>query len=59
MTSLLQQTQRWRQRARELRVLADDTSNAVTKLRMLALANSYDRVAERAEERLQPPEPKT
>jgi len=58
MTSLLQQTERWRQRAKELRVLADDMPNAVMKLRMLALANSYDRVAERAEERLQLAKPK-
>jgi hypothetical protein len=42
----------WRQRAAEARKLANDMTDAVAKRAMLEVAEKYDRVAERALERL-------
>jgi uncharacterized coiled-coil DUF342 family protein len=41
----------WRNRAEEMRQLADQASNQQYKNEMLAMAQNYDHLADRAEER--------
>ncbi len=41
----------WRQRAREMRKMANETGDPSAKASMLKVAAEYDRLAERAEQR--------
>jgi hypothetical protein len=43
----------WRDRAEELRAIADNLKDATAKAMILGCAQDYDVLAERAEERLQ------
>jgi DNA-binding ferritin-like protein len=42
----------WRERAKEARAVADAMTDEKTKQMMLRIANSYEKLAERAEQRL-------
>ena len=48
----LNDAQHWRDRAAEMRVLAETMQDARTVTLMTDLANDYDKLAERAEERV-------
>jgi hypothetical protein len=50
--SLINDPEHWRDRAREKRELAERLRNEQAKQTMLRIANDYERLAERAEERL-------
>jgi hypothetical protein len=50
----------WRDRAAEMRVLSDEMKDAETQSTMIKLANDYDKLADRAEDRAKrdyPPTP--
>jgi hypothetical protein len=48
---LLHDTDHWRQRAEELRVIAESTKDADAKAVLLRIVADYERLAERAERR--------
>ena len=49
--SIANDPKHWRMRAKEARALADKMSDQLSKEMMLGIAEDYDRLAERAEER--------
>ena len=49
MSDLLINTENWRQRAAEARAIANGMTDPAAKRTMLELAQSYERLAERAE----------
>ena len=57
MTASFDQPEHWRQRAEEMRRLAEGVSDLVAKAGMLQIADQYDRFAARAEERLRNQKP--
>ena len=48
---LLHDPDHWRQRAEELRVIAETTTDAQAKATLLRIVADYERLAERAERR--------
>lgn len=52
MGQYIDNPQRWRDRAEEARIQADQMSDDDTRLMMLRVAQGYDRMAQRAEERI-------
>ena len=51
MSALLDKPERWRKRAEEIRTIADGMCDPGAKQLMLGLAESYDDLAKRAEDR--------
>jgi hypothetical protein len=51
MSDLINNAQHWRDRAEEARILAAEMRDEFSRQQMLAIAVSYDRLAERAERR--------
>ena len=51
------QPEHWRERAAQMRALADDMADLVAQATMLEIADQYDRIAVRAEQRLQTQKP--
>jgi len=49
--SFLNDPEHWRHRAEEIRTLADDMKDEISKQMMLRIAQDYERLAQRAEER--------
>jgi hypothetical protein len=56
MGSLLDDVEHWRQRAREARAQAEQMTDSHAKQLMLTVADSYDRIAQRASDRAAIPE---
>jgi hypothetical protein len=48
-TSHINDPEHWRQRAQEMRKLAEDIKDSAARQTMLRIAADYDRLAERAE----------
>jgi hypothetical protein len=57
MTSRTDDPKHWRDRAHEARTRAGELNDPEAKRQMLGIARGYDRLAERAEGRLQPTPP--
>jgi hypothetical protein len=55
MTNVLDDPSHWRNRAEEARSQADEMRSEDTRLQMLKIAEGYDRLALRAEERARSP----
>ena len=51
LTSFINDPEHWRHRAEEIRTLADDMKDEISKQMMLRIAQDYERLAHRAEER--------
>jgi hypothetical protein len=51
MSDLLNNARHWRGRAEEARTLAEEMRDEFSRQQMLAIADGYDRLAKRAEER--------
>ena len=51
-TSFINDPEHWRQRAEEIRTLADDMKDEISKQMMLRIAQDYERLAARAQQRL-------
>jgi len=51
-SSFINDPQHWRGRAEEARTLAEQMSDETSKQMMLRIADDYDRLAERAEQRV-------
>jgi len=49
--SFINDPEHWRQRAEEMRTLADGISDEETRATMLKIAEDYERLAKRAEQR--------
>jgi len=49
--SFINDPEHWRHRAEEIRTLADDMKDEISKQMMLRIAQDYERLAQRAEER--------
>ena len=49
--AFINNAEHWRKRAEEVRTLADDMKDEKSKEAMLKVANDYERLAKRAEER--------
>jgi hypothetical protein len=49
--SLINDPKHWRDRAEEIRTLADDMHDEISRQMMLRIAEDYERLAQRAEER--------
>jgi hypothetical protein len=56
-TGLTDDPKQWRDRAHEARIRAGELNDPEAKRQMLGIARGYDRLAERAEERLRPTAP--
>jgi hypothetical protein len=52
MSSLLNDPQHWRARAREARAIAEETDNPMVRRSMSRIAEEYDRVAQKAAQRV-------
>jgi hypothetical protein len=50
--ALLNDPERWRQRAEQARAIADGIADPEAKRTMLGIAQGYERLAQRAEDRL-------
>jgi molecular chaperone GrpE (heat shock protein) len=56
-TSIANDPEHWRKRAEDMRTLANEIKDPLSKQTMLRIAADYERLAERAEERTkQPPQ---
>lgn len=53
MTASFHQPEHWRQRAEEMRTLAHEIRDLVARASMLDIGDQYERLALRAEERMQ------
>jgi len=51
LTSFINDPEHWRHRAEEIRTLADDMKDEISKQMMLRIAQDYERLAQRAEQR--------
>jgi len=47
----------WRERAEQMRTLADEMNDLIARTAMLQIANDYDHMAERADERVRNSKP--